>query len=185
MIKIHISGRELWDESKQEFIEMEDVDLELEHSLVSISKWEAKYHKPFLSSTKTAEETLDYILMMNIKSDEIPLFCLQFLTPEQIKEVGDYISDPMTAAIINEEEDSKGSFDAKNKFVTSDEIYYWMTAQNIPFECQYWHLNRLITLIKICAINNKPKDNKNKRLTSSDLAKRRARMEAARKKYGG
>lgn len=162
---------------------MDDVDLELEHSLVSVSKWEAKYHKPFLSSEKTAEEMLDYIRMMNVKGDDIPLYVLQFLTKEQTDQIGKYMNDPMTATVINEADQKKSIHD--NKFVTSEEIYYWMTAQNIPFECQYWHLNRLITLIKICAIENKPKDNKKKRLTSTDLANRRARMEAARKKYGG
>ena len=87
--------------------------------------------------------------------------------------------------IAEEEEKEATKSSKKGKFITSEEIYYWMTAQNIPFECQYWHLNRLITLVKICAINNKPKDNKKKKMTSSDLASRRRQMEAARKKYGG
>lgn len=186
MLPLHIDAKELWDETKEEFIKTDAIDLILEHSLVSISKWESKYHKPFLSSEKTAEESLDYIEMMIIgKKPKDPLV-LRLLSKEQVEEIGKYINDSMTATTFSEEEEKEATKSSKKgKFITSEEIYYWMTAQNIPFECQYWHLNRLITLVKICAINNKPKDNKKKKMTSSDLASRRRQMEAARKKYGG
>lgn len=185
MLPIHVEARELWDEENQQFINTEPFDLLLEHSLFSISKWEAKYHKPYITSDKTAEEALDYLSMMVIGKQPDPIV-FRLLTEDQIKKINKYINDPMTATVFSEEEEKEANGQQKrNKFVTSEEIYYWMTAQNIPFECQYWHLNRLITLVKICAIENKPKDKKKKRMTSSDLAARRAKMEAARKKYGG
>lgn len=186
MLTICIKGRELWDEVKEEFLQIEGCELILEHSLVSISKWEAKYHKPFLSSDKTVEETLDYIQMMNIGKKPKNPFVYHLLSKEQVEQIDKYIHDPMTATVFSKEEENEANKDSsRDKFVTSEEIYYWMTAQNIPFECQYWHLNRLITLIKICAIENKPKDKKQKKMTSTDLMARRARMDAARKKYGG
>ena len=186
MIKINISDRELWDEQKEEFFTIKGCEIILEHSLVSISKWESKYHKSFINSEKTSEETLDYIKMMVIGKmpEDDNVFLL--LTPGQVTEISDYINNPMTATTISEEDEKTINGKSKsNKFTTSEEIYSWMCAQNIPFECQYWHLNRLIILIKLCAINNAPKDKKKKKMTSSDLALRRARMEAARKKFGG
>lgn len=186
MLELHIKSRELWDSVNDQFVYVDECDLKLEHSLVSISKWEAKYHISFLDTKdKTAEQTLDYIRMMvigKVPSDET----LASLTKEQIEMIGKYIDDPMTATVFSKEDEKEiEGKKKKGKFTTSEEIYYWMTAENIPFECQYWHLSRLITLIKICAINNKPKDDKKKKMTSTDLANRRARMEAARKKWGG
>ena len=101
-----------------------------------------------------------------------------------MKQIGDYINDPMTATTIPEDEDNKKST-IKTKYTTSEEIYYYMIAQNIPAQFERWHLNRLITLIKVCAYNNKPEDKKKKKMTTSDLMARRIKMEAARKKYGG
>ena len=186
MLELHISGKEYWDAINERFVYTDSYDLKLEHSLVSISKWEAKYYVSFLNTdNKTVEQTLDYIKMMVVgKIPDDSVFTT--LTSEQVKAISDYINDPMTATTFSkEDEKSLQTKGYSSKFVTSEEIYYWMTAENIPFECQFWHLNRLITLVKICAINNKPKDDKKKKMTSSDLAARRARMEAARKKYGG
>lgn len=185
MIPIHISSKELWDERNEEFITIEGCDLMLEHSLVAVSDWEAKYHKSFINSEKTPEETLDYIKFMVVgkKPEDERVFAL--LTRKQIDDISNYINDPMTATVISQDdENSITSKASSSKFTTSEEIYSWMCAQQIPFECQYWHLNRLIILIKLCAINSQPKDKKKKKMTSSDLALRRARMEAARKKFG-
>jgi hypothetical protein len=124
--------------------------------------------------------------MMNIGKKPKDPFVYRLLSAEQVKKIDEYIHNPMTATVFSKEEEKEANKDSsRDKFVTSEEIYNWMTAQNIPFECQYWHLNRLITLIKICAIENKPKDKKQKKMTSTDLMARRARMDAARKKYGG
>ena len=181
--KIHIPARELWFEDKEEFVTFPETDIEIEHSLVSISLWESKYHKPFLSTEKTPEETLDYIRMMIIGDlpDDSDMF-LTTLPKEVVEEIKNYIDNPMTATTFSEEDEKKSS-SGKQDIITSEIIYYWMTAQNIPFECEMWHINRLITLVKVCAIKNQPEDKKKKKLTSSDLALRRAKMEAARAKY--
>ena len=186
MLKIHIEGRNnLWDEVKEEFVEIPSCDIKLEHSLVSLTKWEEKYKKSFINTLdKTSEETIDYIRMM-VLDEEFDERCLYLLTQKQLQEISDYIKDPMTATIISEDEEKEISEKNKrNKFTTAEEIYSWMVLQQIPFECQFWHLNKLIILIKLCALANKPKDDKKKkRMTSSDLALRRAKMEAARAKY--
>lgn len=183
MLRLHIEDKELWDEQREIFINIKGCDLILEHSLVSISKWESKYHKPFLSSEKSPSETLDYIKMMVIGKMPEDEKVFTALSQSQIGEIANYINDPMTATVINEEDEKEITNGNSSKFVTSEEIYSWMCAQGVPAEYQYWHINRLIILLKICAIHNKPKDKKKKRMTSSDLALRRARMEAARAKY--
>lgn len=182
---IHMDKQELWDEVNEQFVYTNECTVYLEHSLLSVSEWESKYHKSFIDTdNKTPEEMFDYITMMIVRCDGV--FDPRSLTNEQIKEIGDYINDPRTATTISKEEEDEinDKNKRKTKFTTSEEIYSWMCAQNIPMECERWHLNRLIILIKLCAINNKPKDKKKKKMTSSDLALRRARMEAARKKYG-
>lgn len=182
-LPIHIDAKELWDSDKEVFVYTNECDILLEHSLVSVSKWEAKYHKSFIDTEKTLDETLDYIKMMVI-GKQPPDDVFNYLSKEQVKQIGDYINDPMTATTIPEDEDNKKST-IKTKYTTSEEIYYYMIAQNIPAQFEHWHLNRLITLIKVCAYNNKPEDKKKKKMTTSDLMARRIKMEAARKKYGG
>lgn len=184
MYRLQINSKEIWDEEKEEFYTIKGLDVWLEHSLVSISEWESKYHKPFLDNKKSLEETLDYIEMMVIKGEVSDKRAFYLMSKEQIEDIDRYINDPMTATVFSDEEESKIKSKIKSsKFVSSEEIYYWMTAQNIPIECETWHINRLITLIKICAIKNKPEDKKKHKMTSSDLALRRARMQAARSKY--
>ena len=186
MLPIHINGKELWDEQKEEFYTVEGCDLLLEHSLHSIFIWEGKYKKPYLTSKKTLEESLDYIEMMNMGEPIKDRRALYLLSKEQLDAIAKYTNDPMTATIISEKDEKKIANSKSNKCVTSEEIYSWMCAQQVPVEFQYWHLNRLIVLLKICAINNKPEDKKkNGRMTSAELAARRQRMEEARKKYGG
>lgn len=185
MLSIHLDAKEIWDDKNEVFINLPECNMMLEHSLLSISEWEKKYHKSFIDSSKNVEETIDYIKMMVV--DGMPDDERVFLTlsKEQFNAINKYINDPMTATIITEEEEKliSDKNESKHKFTTSEEIYSWMCAQNIPFECERWHLNRLIILIKICAINNTPKDDKKKKMTSSDLALRRAKMDAARAKW--
>lgn len=182
MHTIHINKKELWDEEKEQFVYVDEQDIQIEHSLVSMSEWESKYHKSFINTDKTVEETLDYIHMM-VVGDKPPEDTFYSLSKSQLEEIGDYINNPMTATIINEDDEEKiKSSNINGKFTSSEEIYSWMVALQIPFECQYWHINRLIILIKLCAINAKPKDDKNKN-KKIDLASRRARMIAARQKY--
>lgn len=189
MYRLQIKGRDdIWDPEKEEFMPpIPGCDVMLEHSLKSVFEWEGKYKKPYLTSKKTIEETLDYIRMMVVKGEIPDDNTLLLISKEQVQEINDYINDPMTATVFSkkEEEEAKKKDAHSGKFVTAEEMYYWMAAEQIPIECENWHLNRFITLVKICAIKNKPEDKKKKRLTSSDLASRRARMEAARRKYGG
>ena len=174
MLQLKILGTELFDERTQKFIQAKGQTLSLEHSLVSISKWEAKYKKPFLSKDqKTVEETLDYIRFMTITQNVDPNV-YSMLTPEHIKQVMDYIDDPMTATTIAKKE-GQGSGRA---IVTSEVIYYYMTAYQIPFDpCQKWHLNRLMMLIKVCDEKNAPKKKMNRR----DTAAKYSSLNAARR----
>ena len=173
MLQISIPAGERWDNSKQEFVYCKECTLQLEHSLVSISKWEMKWHKPFLSDKdKTDEEMLDYIRCMTITKNVDPLVYYG-LTYENIKTVSEYIADPMTATTINEHNKAPG-----RGIVTSEQIYYQMIALNIPYEFERWHLNRLLTLIKICNIENQPKE----KMSAGKLASRNRALNAARKK---
>ena len=173
MLQIVIPGQELWDEQKQEFINTKEQVLQLEHSLISLSKWEAKWCKVFLSKQeKTQEETIDYIKCMTITSNVDPEV-YNHLTRENIKEIEDYIAAPMTATYFSSDNAGKSS----REQVTSELIYYWMIALNIPFECQKWHLNRLLTLIKVCNIKNQPP----KKMSKREIMSRNAALNAARR----
>lgn len=173
MLQIVIPGREFWDEQKQEFINTKEQVLQLEHSLISLSKWEAKWCKVFLSKQeKTQEETIDYIKCMTITPNVDPEV-YNHLTRENIKEIEDYIAAPMTATYFSSDNAGKSS----REQVTSELIYYWMIALNIPFECQKWHLNRLLTLIKVCNIKNQPP----KKMSKREIMSRNAALNAARR----
>lgn len=162
---------EYWDEEKEQFINTMGGDLHFEHSLVSISKWESKWKKPFLGSNKTNAELYDYICCM----------CEETVTEDLIKSLGDesinrilsYVNDPMSATTVNENKRNKPS----REVVTSELIYYWMIALEIPFECQYWHLNRLMKLIDVCNIKNNPK-----KMGKNEIYKQNRDLNAARRK---
>ena len=174
MLRITIPAVEQWDEAKQEFIYTKEQTLSLEHSLVSLSKWESKWCKPFLTKQeKNFEETLDYVKCMTITQNVDPEV-YNYLTNENIKEINEYIGAPMTATYFSDEKTSKTS----REQVTVELIYYWMIALNIPFECQKWHLNRLLTLIKVCSIKNQPPKKRSKK----DIMSRNAALNAARRK---
>lgn len=172
MLEITIPGLEYYNEETNEFLYYGDTTVQLEHSLVSISKWESKWCKPFLSNTdKSAEEVIDYIKCMainDILTDEV----LSRLTESNLAEINDYIGRPMTATTFAQERSS-----ASREVITSEIIYYWMVAFNIPFECQYWHLNRLLTLVKVCNVKNNPP----KKMSKNDVLKRNKALNEARK----
>lgn len=177
MLQITLPAIDAWDESKQEFVSLKEQTLCLEHSLVSLSKWESKWNKAFLTKTeKTYEETLDYIKCMTITQNVKPEV-YDRLTVQDIREINEYISAPMTATTITEIPGSSSSRD----IVTSELIYYWMVSLNIPFECQKWHLNRLLTLIKVCNAKNAPP----KKMSKNEITSQYASLNAARKRKLG
>lgn len=174
-IVIDVKGGEIFIEKTNEFIKLNDTKLTLEHSLVSISKWESKWHKPFLGNEdKTAEELLSYIQCMTI--EEVDPLIYSFLTPQNIEEIKQYISDPMTATTFREIEGSaKGN---SRQIITSELIYYSIVALQIPIECQHWHLSRLTTLIRVCNEKNSPE----KKMSKNTILKNNAALNAARRK---
>lgn len=173
MLTIFIPAQELFNEKDSSFIYVKDTKLQLEHSLLSISKWESKWHKPFLSKEeKTQEEIMDYIKCMTVTQNIIDdLYAL--LTNEDLKKISDYINDPMTATWFNERNENRSS----REQITSELIYYWMIAQNIPFSCEKWHINRLLTLIRVCTIKNTPP----KKMSQSEILRRNSELNAQRK----
>lgn len=174
MLEITIPATELYDEIKQEFIYTNEQTLQLEHSLVSLSKWESKWCKPFLNGdNKTFEETIDYIKCMTLTHNVNPN-CYLSLSGENIEEINKYIGAPMTATTFSNMKGGK----INREQVTAELIYYWMIALNIPFECQKWHLNRLVTLIQVCNIKNQPP----KKMSKRSIMSRNAALNAARKK---
>lgn len=173
MLKITIPAGEIWDGKKQEFVYTKEQTLQLEHSLVSLSKWESKWGKPFLGKRQpTYEETVDYIRCMTITQNVDPQV-YNFLTEDIVAKVNAYIDSPMSATTIND--DKKGGINRET--TTSELIYYWMISLNIPFECQKWHLNRLLTLIRVCNIKNNPP----KKMSMNEVMAQNAALNAARK----
>ena len=175
MLQITIPAEpERWDPVKSEFVYGKGQTLTLEHSLVSLSKWESKWEKAFFSrKEKTDEETLDYVKCMTITQNVDP-DVYEFLSTENLNQINKYIEAPMTATSFLEDKTGGRS---NREQVTSELIYYWMVAHNIPFECQKWHLNRLLTLIRVCNIKNAPPKKRSKR----DIMKRNAALNAARR----
>jgi hypothetical protein len=174
MLQLSIQRGELFDEENLKVITVRPHTLQLEHSLVSISKWEAKWKKPFLlKETKTVEETIDYIKFMTISQNVDPNL-YNLITPEQVSQVVSYIEDPMTATTIN----SRNQRGNSGKVITSEEIYYFMTVYDIPFDpCQKWHLNRLLMLIRVCDEKNAPQ----KKMSRSQAAAKYKNLNAARR----
>ncbi len=174
MLQITIPETELFDETRQEFIYVDKpVTITLEHSLVSISKWESKWKKPYISDEeKTVEEVIDYIRCMTITQNVNPDIYYA-LNSEHFKAIEEYINDPHTATTFTELGKPKRSREG----VTSELIYYWMCAYQIPFEAQKWHFNRLMTLIRIAGIKNSPET----KMSKSDIFKSQRELNALRR----
>lgn len=172
---ITIPEQEFFNSETNEFYKIKETTFKIEHSLVSIAKWESKWHIAFLDDKveKTNEMMLDYIRCMTISQNVDPNI-YNYLTPEVIQEINDYIGDPMTATVFANT--NKGI--NRGEFVTNELVYYWMIAQNIPLECEKWHFNRLMTLIRICGEKNQDPKKMNKR----DILNRNRALNEARKK---
>lgn len=174
MLTITIPSAEGFDENINEFFQTKEQTIVLEHSLVSISKWEAKWKKPFLSKeAKTSEEIIDYIKCMTLTQNVDPNV-YNFISSDIFAKIESYINEPMTATWFNEDPNAPKS----REIITSELIYYWMIAFSIPFECQKWHLNRLLTLIRVCNIKNTP----SKKMSKSQILNRNKNLNAARRK---
>lgn len=172
MLNLTIESTEQWNEQTNEFTSSKAVSIQLEHSLVSLSKWESKWNKPWLSNVpKTDEETLDYIKCMTVTPKVDPIIYTT-LNGKHIQLISEYIESSMTATTFNTA--NKGG---PKEIITAEIIYYHMISLNIPFECQKWHLNRLITLIQVCDIKSQPP----KKMSRQEMANRNAALNASRK----
>lgn len=175
MLTVTIPGFELFDSQKNEFITIPDQELTLEHSLLSISKWEAKWKKSFIDThDKTNEETIDYIRCMTI--NKVNPYIYTSIPNSVISKIAKYIEDPMTATKITKN-DGKGK-KKSGKVITSEEIYWQMIMFNIPFECEKWHLNRLFTLIRVCDAKN----NSNNKMSKAETLQYQKNLNEARRK---
>ena len=176
MLKISIPDSEFFDNESQTFLYLKGQDISLEHSLVSIAKWESKWNVPFLSdkTQKTKEMFLDYIRCMTITQNVNPYLYYK-ISNKDIEKIQEYINAPMTATWFN---DDKARPRPSREVVTAEIVYYWMIALGIPMECQKWHFNRLITLVRVCSIKNTP----DKKMSRKDwIAKRNAANAAYRR----
>lgn len=178
MLKIVVPGREFFNEETSEFEYTEDVTLLLEHSLDSMSEWESKWCKPFLSDKedKTDEEMVDYIRCMTLNREELDPTVYYRLSQENLEAIRDYIQAPHTATWFPHD---KRQGNRNGEVVTAELVYYWMIALTIPPEYSKWHLNKLMTLIRLCNIKNDPKKNK---MGKNDVLKQNAALNAARRK---
>ena len=170
--KITIPEMEHYDQEQNLFFTTKECTITIEHSLVSLSKWESIFHKPFISKEKkTIPEWREYIKCMTITQNVDPSV-YDAIPISVINEVLDYIDEPMTATWFKE-----SSRPPSRRVITAELLYYYMIAQNIPFECQKWHLNRLITLIRVCGEENAP----SKKMGKSDMLKQRNALNNARR----
>lgn len=173
MLKITVPAVDMFDEKTQTFQTLDEQTLLLEHSLISISKWESKWCRSFLSSKQrmTDEETLYYIQCMTVNKNVDPNV-YKCLTRSNINDINTYISAPMTATTFNNTNNK-----ASNQIVTAELIYFWMISFNIPMECQKWHINRLLTLIRVCENKNAPA----KKMGKGDVMRQYASLNASRR----
>lgn len=174
MLTLYIDGKDFYDENKEEFVKIKPQRLVLEHSLLSISKWESRWKKPFLSTKKNSEEQMDYIKCMTVSSQVNPLV-YDCLTIEDHLKIKKYMNDSMTATKINRRKRTGNS----NRYLTNELIYCWMFSLNIPIDCEKWHINRLLTLIEVTSIENNPKNKR--KMSRQEIYNQNAALNAARR----
>lgn len=173
MLEIYIPAMEFYDESNNIFIHVAGQNLKLEHSLVSLSKWESIWEKPFLSQKNMTEaETISYIKCMTITQNVNPAL-YKGITQDIINQVNSYIAHPMTATTFPNKDPRR----INREIITAEIIYYWMITLNVPFECQKWHLNKLLTLLNVCNIKSQP----GKKMSPREVIARNKALNAERK----
>lgn len=177
MLRLHIPDRDFWDPIEEKFIHCLGADLELEHSLESVSKWETKWHIPFHDDRhkKTYEQNVDYVRCMTLTEGVDPKV-YNYMTEQNVQDIVDYIGDSATATWFRNTSTRHG----KKEIVTAEVIYFWMTTYNIPESYQRWHLNKLMTLLRVAAEKSNPDNKKNR---TNFAAERRALNAARRKKF--
>jgi hypothetical protein len=150
MLTIHVPEKEIFDESNCSFIHLPETELHLEHSLISLSRWESKWKKPYLSDKeeRTREEIIDYIACMSLDKN-VDRDVIEALDVDSYKQIIEYIGDPHTATKVYDRRPNKSG---KSEIYTSEVIYYLMIYYGIPWAAEKWHLNRLMTLIKVCGV---------------------------------
>lgn len=176
--EIFVKGDVLWDPTNEVFIPVQDCTLVLEHSLLSISKWESKWKVNYIDNDKLTDEmAYDYVKCMTMNKKPVDPNVYKLLHTKEMKEIADYINDSMTATFFRKDENRPTP---RKRIVTSELIYCWMAQMQIPWECERWHLNRLLTLIHVCSEENKPQKQKNK---PQSMSARRAEMARRRGKH--
>lgn len=172
-LTINIPSAELYDQKNGRFVTIRGRELKFEHSLLSVSKWESKWHKSFFSKdAKTEEETTDYIRCMCLTNDADPNI-FKYLDAVSKSKIAEYIADPMTGTKLR-----KINQKPSREIVTNELIYFWMTSFGIPFDpCEKWHLNRLMILIEIASRKNTPP----KKVGKREAAQQRTALNAQRR----
>ena len=176
-ITIKVPETELWDPVKEQFVNIKEQTLLMEHSLLSVDKWESRWKKSYLSSeNKSPIEVIDYLKCMTITKNVDP-YAYYAIPASEIKRINDYISDPMTATTFNDRNEKRG----RREVITSEIIYWQMTQLNIPMEWEKRHLNKLLTLIRVAAIKSQAPQ----KMSKADIARQNKALNAARRKRNG
>lgn len=177
MMELHIPAQRGFDEKTNTFVDIEETTLQLEHSLLSLKRWEQRWHIAFLdkSKDKTTEQWIDYIRCMTINKRKVDENVYTYMSLETLQKIVKYIEDPMTATWFSDT-NVKGASKKKEEVVTAEIIYYWMISLGIPVEFEKWHLNQLLTLIRVVNIKNNPE-----KMNKNDWAKQRRSLNAARR----
>lgn len=174
--EITIPEQSIWDEEKEQFVYVKETKIQIEHSLISLSKWESRWHIPFLGKDdKNDEQIQDYIRCMTLTQHVDPR-SYQYIPDSVLKEIFDYIEDPMTATWFSNVEKNQSGL-GKREIITAEIIYYWMVTLNIPVQFEKWHLNRLLTLIRVINVKNAP----SKKMSKKDILARNRQLNAARR----
>ena len=178
MLKLIVGQREWFDNSTEMFVYDGGVEVEFEHSLVSLSKWEAKVKRPFLAPGEMTPEEIGYYIEAMVITDPTPERLLELLTESDLKMINDYINDAQTATTFREE---SGINKSNQEIISAELIYFWMFSCGIPLEAQYWHLSRLFAQIRVFSVKN----SKQKKVNPRTAAQERARLNAERRQTLG